>query len=314
MNNKNQLVSIIIPTFKGEKTIHILIKELIKILKDINFEIVVVNDSSPDSSDEILTDLYNSNSDIITYVKLAKNTGEYNAVMAGLRNCKGTIAITVDDDLQHPPSEVYKLIKYSLKSEQDVIYTEFKKYNYSYVRNLLSKFYNLTANLLLNKPKNIYLSSFKSLRRNVIDEVIKYEGNYAYIDGLIFSSTKKIGSFLVNHESRKTGKSGYTLKKFANHYGNLIFNFSAMPFRLIFNLGLFSSLIIFIALILILFDVFIFSRVNIDDALLIFLLIFFASIKILFMDFIIDNFLKFFKLKKKFNQYSIDLVKKNVRK
>ena len=116
MNNKNQLVSIIIPTFKGEKTIHILIKELIKILKDINFEIVVVNDSSPDSSDEILTDLYNSNSDIITYVKLAKNTGEYNAVMAGLRNCKGTIAITVDDDLQHPPSEVYKLIKYSFFS------------------------------------------------------------------------------------------------------------------------------------------------------------------------------------------------------
>ena len=234
--------------------------------------------------------------------------------MAGLRNCKGEIAITVDDDLQHPPSEVYKLIKYSLNSEHEVIYTEFLKYNYSFIRNLLSKFYNFTANLLLKKPNNIYLSSFKSLRRNIINEIIKYDGNYAYIDGLIFSSTKKIGSFLVNHDSRKTGKSGYTLKKFANHYGNLLFNFSVMPFRLLFNFGLFLSLIILIALILIFFEVNFLSSIKIENTILILLLIFFVIIQILFINFIVENLLKVFKLKKNSNQYTIDFIKKNSKK
>ncbi len=314
MSNKNQLISIIIPTFKGANTIEMLIKEIIEICQDLNFEIVVVNDSSPDSSDEILLDLYNSFQNVITYVKLKKNSGEFNAVMAGLRNCKGEIAITVDDDLQHPPSEVYKLIKYSLDTENDVTYTEFKKYNYSYFRNILSKFYNFTANILLNKPKHIYLSSLKSIRRNIIDEITKYKGNYAYIDALIFASTNKIGTFLVNHQSRKIGKSGYTLKKFAEHYGNLLFNFSAMPFRLIFNFGLFISLALFINLILIYFDLIKFKNFQIEGSLLIFLIIFLAVVQILFFDFIKEKLFKFFKTDKISSQYIIDFVKENKKK
>tara|TARA_A100000164_G_C21919323_1_gene779861 strand:- start:1249 stop:2211 length:963 start_codon:yes stop_codon:yes gene_type:complete len=314
MSNKNQLISIIIPTFKGENTIEMLIKEIVKVCQDVNFEIVVVNDSSPDASNEILLDLYNSYKNIITYVKLKKNSGEFNAVMAGLRNCKGEFAITVDDDLQHPPDEVYKLIEHSMVSENDVTYTEFKKYNYSYTRNLLSKFYNFTANILLNKPKHIYLSSLKSIRRNIIDEITKYKGNYAYIDALIFTSTNKIGTFLVNHQSRKMGKSGYTLKKFAEHYGNLLFNFSTMPFKLIFNFGLFLSLALFINLILIYFNIIKFKSFQIEDSILISSIIFLAGIQILFINFIKEKLLKYFKVDKITNQYIVEFVKENKKK
>lgn len=314
MKDKNQLVSIIIPTFKGENTINILIKEIIKICKNINFEIVVVNDASPDSSNEILLSLYNSYPEIITYIKLEKNAGEYNAVMAGLRNCKGNLAITVDDDLQHPPIEVLNLINESINSNFDVIYTEFKKYNYSFIRSYLSRFYNFTANITLNKPQNIYLSSFKSIKRKVINEIIKYEGNYAYIDGLIFSSTKNIGTFLVNHEFRKVGQSGYTLKKFAVHYGNLLFNFSILPLRLLFLFGLFASLIIFIFLII--FTISKIGNPNITTGypVLILLIIFFFIIQILFSNFIIDYIGKILKIIKKDKQYIIDFIKENKKK
>ena len=243
MSGENQQVSIIIPTFKGEKTVPILIEELVKILEDIHYEIVVVNDCSPDSSNELLLNLQKKYSEKITYIKLAKNAGEYNAVMAGLRNCEGGIAVIVDDDLQHSPKEILKLIKYSIKSSYDVIYTKFKTYNYSLIRSLLSKFYNFTANLALSKPKEIYLSSFKSINRKIINEIIKYDGNYAYIDGLIFACTKNIGTLEVEHESRRIGKSGYSIKKFAAHYGNLVLNFSVLPLRLFFIFGLIISMI-----------------------------------------------------------------------
>ena len=153
MIEENHLVSIIIPTYKGEKTIITLIEELIKILENVDYEIVVVNDCSPDKSNELLLDLQNKYPEKITYIKLAKNFGEYNAVMAGLRNCKGHLAVIADDDLQHPPKEILKLIKNSLKSSYDVIYTKFKSYNHSFGRSLLSKIYNFTANITLSSQK-----------------------------------------------------------------------------------------------------------------------------------------------------------------
>ena len=313
MNDKIHLVSIIIPTYKGEKTITILIKELIEILKDVNFEILVINDDSPDETHKKLLELQNSNPEILTYIKLAKNVGEYNAVMAGLRNCKGDVAIIVDDDLQHPPSEIFKLIKFSKISDYDVVYTKFKNYNYSLIRSILSKFYNFTANIALNKPSDIYLSSFKSIKRKIINEIVQYEGNYAFIDGLIFSITKNVGTLEVNHEKRKVGSSGYSIKKFAIHYGNLILNFSVLPLRIFFIFGLIISLISFISLLFIIYEKINEPNIPIGYPTLIAAIVLFSGIQILFLGLIGEYLGKILKIINKDKQYIIDLIKKNLK-
>lgn len=233
--------------------------------------------------------------------------------MAGLRHCKGDIAIIADDDLQHPPKEILKLAEYSINSEFDVVYTKFKNYSYSLLRSILSKFYNFTANVALNKPKDIYLSSFKSIKRKVINEIIQYEGNYAYIDGLIFSSTKNIGVLEVNHESRKIGKSGYSIKKFAAHYGNLLLNFSVLPLRIFFIFGLVISIISLIALIFIIFEKLNNPNIPIGYPTLIASIVLFSGIQILFLGFIGEYLGKILKIVNKDKQYVIDLIKKNLK-
>ena len=161
----SDLVSVIIPTYKGSETIIDLFNEINDLFKDLNFEVVIVNDDSPDDSHSKLIDLQKQNSKIITYIKLAKNFGEYNAAMAGLRNCKGDIAVIIDDDFQHQPKEVLKLIHYALNSNSDVVYTKYKNKKHSKIRNFMSLINNWTANFVIHKPSDLYLSSFKTIRR-----------------------------------------------------------------------------------------------------------------------------------------------------
>ena len=225
----SELISIIIPTYKGSNTIIKLAEELKFVLNGLNYEIIIINDNSPDDSHEKLVNFQKQNLEILTYIKLSKNFGEYNAVMAGLRNCKGDYAIIIDDDFQHAPNEVIKLIHYSVKSSSDVVYTSYKKKKHSLLRNIMSLINNITAKFILEIPNKIYLSSFKCIKRNVIDIITRYEGNYAFIDGLIFSCTDKIDTLEVEHNERADGKSTYSLFKLANHYLNLFTNFSILP-------------------------------------------------------------------------------------
>ena len=122
-----ELISIIIPTYKGSQTIIHLIQDLMSALKEYNYEMVIVNDNSPDDSHVKLINFQFKYKEIITYIKLSKNFGEYNAVMAGLRNCNGDYAIIIDDDFQHSPDQVVKLVEHCLKSNNDVIYTKYKQ-------------------------------------------------------------------------------------------------------------------------------------------------------------------------------------------
>ena len=250
----SNLTSVIIPTYKGSDTIIDLVNEINDLFKDLNFEIIIINDDSPDDSHSKLVDLQKKNNKIITYIKLAKNFGEYNAVMAGLRHCKGDIAVIIDDDFQHQPSEALKLVRHSLSSNSDVVFTKYKDKKHSRIRNFMSLVNNLTAKFLIQKPKGLYLSSFKTIKRNIIDIITKYNGNYVYIDGLILSSTNKIESFEVEHHERVVGKSSYNTLKLFTHYLNLITNFSILPLRLFFIFGLIISSISFIFLLFIFFE------------------------------------------------------------
>lgn len=244
---ENPLVSIIIPVYNGERSIEHLVDELIiKLIDQFHIEIVLVNDCSPDQSEKACIRLYDKYPDIVCFYSLAINVGEHNAVMAGLNMASGDFAVIMDDDFQNPISEVVKLITYMKQEQYDVIYTYYEEKKHTLFRNIGSRFNDSVATIMLRKPKDLYLSSFKIINRFLIDEVIKYHLPYPYIDGLILRTTSNIGKIKVTHNDRLIGKSNYTLKKLISVWLNMFTNFSILPLRLSIIFGFFFSALGFI--------------------------------------------------------------------
>jgi len=234
-------ISIIIPVYQGERTIGLLVDQLVAKMGSNALEIVLVNDGSKDNSHQACAEAFNRHKGIVKYIRLSRNFGEHNAVLAGLGHSKGDYAVIIDDDFQNPIEEVPKLVDCALKGNYDVVYGEYETKCHSLFRNLGSKFNDKVACFLLGKPRDLYLSSFKCLNRFLINEVIKYRGPYPYIDGLILRSTQNIGKVIVQHEERREGKSGYTLRKLVSLWMNMFINFSVQPLRVATFVGLLFS-------------------------------------------------------------------------
>ena len=234
MANKKKLISIVIPVYNGEHSIGKLVDSIIEQLNNIfNLEIILVDDHSPDDNSlEVCKKLYAKYPNIVKFYALAKNVGEHNAVMAGLNNSNGNYVVIMDDDFQNPISEVIKLINFGLKNDFDVVYTYYSKKRHSFFRNLGSRFNDRVANLMLRKPKGLYLSSFKLINKFLVNEIIKYKLPFPYIDGLILRTTSNIGTIFVEHKKREYGKSGYTFIKLVSLWLNMFTNFSILPIRM----------------------------------------------------------------------------------
>ena len=243
MTNSDIKISIVIPVFNAQTTIAKLVNQLItEISSEYALEIVLVNDYSSDNSHSECLKLYNDNKDKIKYLALAKNFGEHNAVMAGLNKVTGDYSIIMDDDFQNPVTEVVKMIDFAINNDYDVVYTYYDEKKHKAWRNLGSRINSRMANILLKKPKDLYLSSFKCMNRFLVEEIIKYDLPYPYIDGLIMRTTANIGKILVSHEGRKEGKSGYTLIKLIKLWSNMFTSFSVIPLRIAIFVGLFFAL------------------------------------------------------------------------
>ena len=247
LNSDQPKTSIVIPVYNGALSIERLVDELIAQLSIIfRIEIVLINDCSPDNSENICIEITKKHPDFVSFFSLAMNVGEHNAVMAGLNKATGDYAIIIDDDFQNPVSEVKKVISYMASHDYDVVYTWYKVKKHSFFRNLGSRFNDKIANLMLKKPKNLYLSSFKIINRFLIDEVIKYNLPYPYIDGLILRTTSNIGKVEVSHNIRENGKSNYTLRKLISLWMNMFTNFSILPLRVSIFIGFIFSIIGFL--------------------------------------------------------------------
>jgi len=232
-------ISVVVPVYNGAATVPKLIEELDKHLRPQNdLELILVNDGSTrDNSDEVCEAAAQQN-DWIVYLELSKNFGEHNAVMAGLNHCTGDCVVIMDDDLQNPPHEVIRLVDELDRGDFDVVFSYYKKKQHRIDRNLGSAFNNLIASYVLKKPKDLYLSSFKAIRRSVVKQIIKYDGPFPYIDGLILRSTTRYGRLEVEHYSREIGRSGYSLTKLVSLWLNMFTNFSILPLRVASAIGL----------------------------------------------------------------------------
>jgi glycosyltransferase involved in cell wall biosynthesis len=234
-------ISVVIPVYNSEDCISELVKRLTDALYNLGYtyEIILVNDYSPDNSWNKIVELCKVY-DKLKGINLRRNFGQDCAIMAGLNNSSGEYVIIMDDDLQHDPKDIPILFG-ELKKGYDVCYAFFKSKRQSWFKNFGSWFNGKVAEVVIKKPKKVYLSPYKAIKRGVIDEIIKYDGPYPYIDGLIFRVTKNITQVEVEHHKRYSGKGNYNLVKSIRVWLRLATNFSVFPLRIATILGFVAS-------------------------------------------------------------------------
>ena len=231
-------LSIVVPVYRGAATVGLLVEALAALRPAGGMEVILVNDGSPDNSAEVCEALLATAQLPLVYVEHSRNFGEHNAVMSGLRVARGAYVITMDDDLQNPPEEVVRLYDHARLGDWDVVYTRYAEKKHAAWRNLGSAFANQVADWLLDKPKGLYLSSFRCMSALVVRAVTHYSGPYPYVDGLIMQVTQRIDSIQVQHLPRAEGRSNYTMRRLVRLWLNLATSFSLAPLRLAGFVGL----------------------------------------------------------------------------
>lgn len=231
-------VSFVIPCYRSEQTITHVVDEIHRTLAELNkyeYEIILVNDCSPDGTFDVIRELCAKDSHIMG-ISLAKNFGQHAALMAGFRQVQGDVVVCLDDDGQTPADEVGKLLD-KIEEGSDVVYAKYNHKQHSAFRNFGSHVNELMTRMMLGKPKELFISSYFAAKRFIIDEVIRYENSYPYVIGLVLRSTKKITNVEVNHREREVGTSGYTLKKLLGLWFNGFTSFSVQPLRIATIMG-----------------------------------------------------------------------------
>jgi glycosyltransferase involved in cell wall biosynthesis len=199
---------------------------------------VLVNDGSRDGTAAVCRELLREIRVPLTYVEHARNFGEHNAVLTGYRHARGAHVVNLDDDGQNPPEEAVRLWQCAREEGQDVVYGHYAQKEHSLFRNFGSWLTNRLTDLVLDKPRGFYLSSFRCVTAFVAREVAVHEGPFPYIDGLILQVTQNIGSLTVRHDARQVGQSGYTLRRLMRLWLSTFVNFSVLPLRIATLLGL----------------------------------------------------------------------------
>lgn len=282
------MFSVVIPMYNSSKTITPVVEEIKQEFQRLQleneYEVILVNDCSPDNVLAVATQLAQEDSKV-KVLNLAKNAGQTNAMLAGYKYANGDYIINMDDDLQTPGNEIGKLISTLLDGDYDVVFARYNDQKESKFRLFGSNLNCKMAEIMVGKPKNIRSNSFFIMRRFVRDEIIQYANRYPYVYGIIFAVTSKIANVDITHRSRAIGKSNYTLGKLISIWMNGFLNFSIKPLRMAITAGFIISVISAIVAIIL----FISRLVNpvADNALgwtsIILTIIFFSGIQLVFI-------------------------------
>ena len=239
-NNKSSYkLSIVIPVYRSALILPKLVTQILAEMRkqglENDFELLLINDASPDDSWAVIQSLAQINP-FVKGLSLRRNAGQHNAIMAGLNNASGEVVIMMDDDLQHPPQAIGDMLQ-AVNQGYDVCYTHYNNRKHAMWKRLGSQFNDWVASHLLDKPKGLYLSSFKAMRKEVVNEVIKYDGPYAYLDGLILDVTSSITTIYIEHQSRDEGDSNYNFRRLLSLWMRMATSFSVVPLRLATYIG-----------------------------------------------------------------------------
>ena len=232
-------VSLVIPCYNSSKSIGLVVDEIRNVIstrEEYEYEIILVNDCSADNTKDAIKGLCKSDNRI-RGINLAKNFGQHAALMAGYAVSTGDLVVSMDDDGQTPAGELFSLID-KLNEGYDVVYASYENKKHDFFRNFGSRINTMMAELLIDKPKDIQVTSYFVIKRFIIDEILRYKNAYPYVLGLVFRTTKNIANVPVTHRERSAGKSNYNIKKLVSLWMNGFTSFSVKPLRIATAIGL----------------------------------------------------------------------------
>jgi undecaprenyl-phosphate 4-deoxy-4-formamido-L-arabinose transferase len=225
-------LSVVIPVYNSELILHELARRLESVLSKItpDYEIVFVDDSSPDHSRNVIRHLA-LQSPRIRAVSLMRNYGQHNALLCGIRAARYGVIVTMDDDLQHPPEEIPKLLAV-LDEGYDVVYGAPEHEQHGLGRDLASMITKLALQNVMGAGIARQVCAFRAFRVEVAKAFGHYEGPYVSIDVLLTWGTNRFHATPVRHDSRKQGSSGYTIRRLITHAMNMMTGFSTLPLQI----------------------------------------------------------------------------------
>ena len=235
-------ISIVVPVYNSENIVSQTVEEIIKESEKsrLNFEIILVNDGSKDNSWSVIKNLA-LNHKQVKAINLIKNFGQHNAVLCGFQHSTGDFVVTMDDDMQNPPSEIIKLVNKIEEGDYDLVFGKFREKKHPFYRKLGSKLINYLNEKIFKKPKEITLTNFRIIRKDVIKRVLSHNTAYPYIPGLLLMYSTNVANVMVEHHERAEGKSNYTLKKILSLMSNLLINYSSFPLKVLSTIGILVS-------------------------------------------------------------------------
>lgn len=201
-------------------------------------QVIFVDDCGPGDAASVIKDIVASRENTIG-IELMRNYGQHNTVMCGFHHATGDVIVTVDDDLQHEPESVLKLIDALQNSSADLVYAIYDAKMHAGWRNLGSWLVNRFYQIVFRMP--VTVTSFRAIRRELVEAILRYDLNFTYIDGLLAWNTQRIEMLTVPHHPRAEGKSSYTLGKLVSLAMNVFTNFSLLPLQLVSLIGILAA-------------------------------------------------------------------------
>ena len=224
-------ISVIVPVFNGNNSLHELASRLQPVLHALceKYELILINDGSEDGSWGTITRL-TAEHGWIHGIDLMRNYGQHNALLCGIRAARHEIVVTLDDDLQHPPEEIPKLV-HKLAEGYDVVYGTPKKKKHGLWRNLASLVTRWTLRSTLGSKVPHDFSAFRAFRAQTRDAFEQYNSPFVSIDVLLTWASTQFVSIKVRHDSRPLGASTYTFRKLVSYVPLMMTGFSTLPLR-----------------------------------------------------------------------------------
>jgi len=237
LSSRNSGLSVVIPVYRSEAILPELVRRLESVLAASaeRFELVLVNDCSPDRSWDVISDLA-GRYPWIRPINLMRNYGQHNALLCGIRAVRHDVIVTMDDDLQHPPEEIPKLLA-KLADGYDVVYGTPEREQHGFRRDLASWSTKLALQNIMGANIARQVCAFRVFRAQVAKAFRHYEGSFVSIDVLLTWGTNRFAAIPVSHKPRQQGVSGYTLRKLMTHAMNMITGFSTLPLQLASMVG-----------------------------------------------------------------------------
>ena len=246
---KDMKISFVIPCYRSEHTLPAVIAEIEATMAQrpqLDYEIICVSDASPDGVYGVIADMAQKDRHI-RGAEFMKNFGQHAALMAGYRMVTGDVVVSVDDDGQIPVDETFKLVD-KLDEGYDIVWGTYTHKQHSAFRNFGTWVNKLMAEHLIEQPKDLQITSFSAMTRQVVDAIAAYKQPYIYISGLQLRVTRKLGMVPVQHRQRQAGTSGYNFQKLLSLWLNGFTAFSVKPLRVASLLGVASAMLSFVYL------------------------------------------------------------------